>query len=238
MGTWGAGVFDDDTAVEIREAYLALLAGGATPDEATQAVLGARSDELADSDDGPVIWLALAATQWEYGAFGPQVLERALALLDRGDALRRWEEGGAPALHRRRVLRQLAAKLRRPLPRPRRPRKPKTLPPPPALSVEAPDGRAKATVYQLSAEAPSRERSQVICEIEAPSGRGGGHVAVLSCPWDAVQLKWIDADTLQITHPADALVVYPPPGLHNPKDHAYYSGRIIAVTYVVDPLHF
>lgn len=231
MGTYGAGIFQDDVAADVRAAFLEQLAAGVAPPEATRAVADMYGAALADSEDGPVVWLALAATQWEYGALDPRVRDRALAVIASGADLARWLD--SPLLGRRKaVLERLAVKLRSPAPRFRRPRRPKPMDVP-GRSVAAPNGQAVATVYALP---PHQElgqpRSQVILELETPSGRGGGHAAVFLCEWDAVGLRWTDSDSLEISFPAGTLYLDRRAPAGQPKGQVCFAGRSVAVSYV------
>jgi hypothetical protein len=65
---------------------------------------------------------------------------------------------------------------------------------------------------------------QVMVEFDMPDGSGGGGVFVADCAWDQVRLSWVDADTLQIEHPASARV-------SDRKDQAFLHGRVIKITY-------
>ena len=67
MGAWGPGLFSDDVACDVKEYYMNCLREEMSADEAEAAVVSYFGDELADSDDGPVVVLALADTAWRVG---------------------------------------------------------------------------------------------------------------------------------------------------------------------------
>ena len=48
------------------------------------------AEEIADVDDGPVFWLALAATQWEYGRLDTSVKSKALKVIEKNKDDHRW----------------------------------------------------------------------------------------------------------------------------------------------------
>lgn len=104
MGTWGAGIFEDDVALDVRDAMDDRLAAGLGLPEATEQTLADFAEELADSDDRPVIWLALAAIQLENGSLAASVRRHALEVIDRGDGLERWQDAGEQALSQRRHI--------------------------------------------------------------------------------------------------------------------------------------
>jgi hypothetical protein len=63
MGTWGAGIYDDDEALDARDSYREILSKGLDGAEATDRFLKTWKSAMKDSDDGPVIWFALAANR-------------------------------------------------------------------------------------------------------------------------------------------------------------------------------
>ena len=221
MSAYGAGLFHDDVAVDVRDEYLALLASGATDAAAFRTMLLEWKASIADYDDGPVFWLALAATQWEYGRLHPRSKTEALKVIDEGKDIDRWAESGL-VKRRQAVLAKLKKKLLAPLPKRRTPRLRADLEPP-SNSVTAPDGNAKATAWQFGTE-PGRPQSQVYVTIKVKQSEGGGCVFVASCELADIKLKWIDADTVRITYPKQAEV-------EQQDATSFYFGRTITVKY-------
>jgi hypothetical protein len=113
MSASGTGIFDDDVACDVRALYREQLKKGKTPAEATRAVLRDSKPALADAEDGPVIWLALAAIQCRYGCLEPRTKTKALAVIDDGSDVEQWRATGNPDLVRSRiaVLQRLRSKL-------------------------------------------------------------------------------------------------------------------------------
>jgi len=101
MGTWGTGLFSDDTACDVRDEYRDLIAAGASGEEATTLLLDSWKEILDDPDAGPVFWLALAVTQWKIGRLEESVKDKALVIIASGADLKRWEVD--PKLLRKRV---------------------------------------------------------------------------------------------------------------------------------------
>lgn len=135
MGTWDTGLFADDTALDVREAWEEAVRRGRDPLDVTVEVLGA----LGEGD--PVVWLALAETQWRWGRLEEAVRERVLGLVQTGEALGEW--AGTPwEAERHRVVKGLVRRLSGP-PRPFRPVRP-----PPPVAWPWPAGTLVA--YQLA----------------------------------------------------------------------------------------
>jgi len=117
MGAWGAKLYQDDIAEDVKGQFKDLLRRGKTTEEITKQMINDYSVEIGDSDDSPVFWFALADTQWNLGRLMPEVREQALELLDRGYDLARWqEENPKLAVIREKVLKELQQKLNSPQP--------------------------------------------------------------------------------------------------------------------------
>jgi hypothetical protein len=110
MGTWGAKLYENDTARDVRGLWKEKLQAGASAEEATAELC-----EQWGGDDDPVFWLALADQQWTWGGLIAEVQARALRVLDEGGDLALWTE--QPGRDQRaRVLRTLEKRLRSPPP--------------------------------------------------------------------------------------------------------------------------
>jgi hypothetical protein len=215
VGTWGAAIFSDDFARDIRDAYLGRLADGEKPAAASRAMIEEYGDD--DEDEGPIFWLALAATQWEYGALDAKVKRQALNILDGGGDSLAWTESGKNP-RRVAVLAALARKLRTPPPPLKRPRRPKAVEVP-SHSLASPDGKASATAFIIG------DLAQVM--ISVPHLGGGGGVFAATCKLDEIRLRWPDARTLEISYPAAARVE---PAIDDPNTF-YLRGFTIAVRF-------
>lgn len=214
MGTWGPGIFDDDLAQDVREDYLGRLAEGAKPAAASKAIV--MSYDRLDIDEAPVFWLALAATQWEYGALDPTVKRRALEVIARDDA-REWKGNKQRAA----ALAKLAAQLAKKPLKPKRPKRPKAPEIAFAAPVLSPDGTATAQVSEHSG------LTEVSIEIPQLGG-GGGVFAATCCPLDVVELRWHGNTKLEVRYPATANVSKEPIG---DPERFYLKGRTIELQF-------
>lgn len=117
MGTWGTKLYQDDVTEDVRYAYTELLRKGKTGEEATQELIDTFRDELADTDDAPLFWFALADTQWNIGRLQDTVKENALKFIDDGEDLKRWATASPSQYSQRKaVLAELKDKLSSPQP--------------------------------------------------------------------------------------------------------------------------
>lgn len=116
MGAWGPGLFQDDVAEDVRDGYRELVGDGLPGPAATDELMRRMADAIEDADDGPVFWIALAATQWKLGRLEDRVRNRALAAIRAGGDLARWEH-----VAERRRRSQVLSKLEQDLLSPPRP---------------------------------------------------------------------------------------------------------------------
>ena len=116
MGAWETAVFSDDTACDVRDNYVDLIGDGLSGVEATKKLLREWTRSLDDPDEGPVFWLALAATQWKNGRLEDLVQQRALNIIGSGTDLTRWDANSRDYKKRQMVLEKLRAQLTSPQP--------------------------------------------------------------------------------------------------------------------------
>lgn len=123
MGAWGTGIFQDDTACDIRDDYKDHLGNGLSGPEATARILREYKSTLDDPHEAPVLWLALAAAQWKLGRLEPTTLANALDVIDSGSDLKRWTPGTADFQKRRTALDKLRVQITSPQPEAKKVRK-------------------------------------------------------------------------------------------------------------------
>jgi hypothetical protein len=114
MGTWGTGLYADDTTSDVRDAWLKKLRLGVPGETATAEML----KDWGGADAEPLFWLALADTQWTWGRLEAHVHKRAQEVLAAGVDLERWE-GSKDRSARARVLAALGARLKKKPPPPK-----------------------------------------------------------------------------------------------------------------------
>ena len=79
-------MFANDVAANVRGAWRDAILEGAEPEDATRRLLDEFEDALADEDDAPLVWIALAAAQMETGRLQPEIRDRALSVIASGGA--------------------------------------------------------------------------------------------------------------------------------------------------------
>lgn len=113
MGAWGAGLFSDDTALDVKGDWEELYKRFGEPEQTTRELLA--NHDADDEDLGPVVVLALAMCQWKYGCLQPDIKARALKVVRSGAGLHLWED--PKDLARRKVVyTRVAETLQQPQP--------------------------------------------------------------------------------------------------------------------------
>lgn len=117
MGVWGPGLYQNDISEDVKKFFRDQLHRGKNSSQITQELVDSYKDALADSDDRPNFWFALADAQWDMGRLLPSVKEQALACLEDGGGLLGWEASPKKQLEKRKmVLEKLRQKLNSPQP--------------------------------------------------------------------------------------------------------------------------
>lgn len=116
MGVWGVNLYQDDVACDVKDEYINWLRVGYSNVDATNTIIENNMDFIEDEEDGPIFWFALADTQWRYGRLFDEIKEVALEYINSEVDLKRWEDDPKDYRKRKKVLEDLATKLKSPQP--------------------------------------------------------------------------------------------------------------------------
>lgn len=102
MGVWGFKIFQNDTALDVKDQYIILLKDGKTTEEANRLIVENNQDviELGDYDELE-FWMALAMLQWSYGRLDQEVKVKALKCLEGDWHQTQWKEESPKLLNKR-----------------------------------------------------------------------------------------------------------------------------------------
>lgn len=116
MGTWGAKLYENDLALDVKDRFDDLRKGK-TVQQITNELIDEYAGALDDIYCAPVFWFALADTQWDLGRLLPEVKKQALDWLNKGGDLPVWrKENPKLADKREKMLKDLQQKLSSPPP--------------------------------------------------------------------------------------------------------------------------
>ncbi len=127
MGAWGTGVFSDDFACDVREAYRDAIIAGLTASAAEEQVIAALACDGHDGIEASTFWIALGLAEHEVGRLSDATRERAIAAIDTEDNLRAFRDlldgdaqDAALLQARERALQTARATLLKPQPKPKK----------------------------------------------------------------------------------------------------------------------
>src|SRR5438552_6116314 len=115
MGAWGAALFADDDAADLRGDYRAYLADAQSDAGATDLAARDYDASLDRPGETTAFWLALASIQWRMGRLDPRVKAVCLAIIDNGIDLGKWADSPERG-KRAAVLASLRKMISSPLP--------------------------------------------------------------------------------------------------------------------------
>ena len=78
MGCWGYKLYDNDTALDVKEDFVKFLKQGMDCLSATKQLIKSNVGILLDEEECSIFWFALADTQWKYGILLDEVKEEAI----------------------------------------------------------------------------------------------------------------------------------------------------------------
>src|SRR5438552_3597830 len=115
MGAWGAALFADDDAADLRGDYRAYLADAQSDARATDLAARDYDADLDRPGETTAFWLALASIQWRMGRLDPRVKAVCLTIIDNAIDLEKWADSPDRG-KRAAVLAKLRATISSPLP--------------------------------------------------------------------------------------------------------------------------
>src|SRR5437016_12186835 len=92
MGAWGAALFADDDAADLRAEYRTYLAEAQSDAGATDLAARDYDASLERPGETTAFWLALASIQWRMGRLDPRVKAVCLTIIDNGIELEKWAD--------------------------------------------------------------------------------------------------------------------------------------------------
>lgn len=123
MGFWGSALYSNDCTTDVRDDYKKHLEDGLNNEQAFREIMNAYADHM-ETDEEPLVWYALADTQWNLGRLMPEVKEKAIWWIKHDGGMTFWEGSANHGSGWRKTLAKLAEKLNTPQPVEKRIKKP------------------------------------------------------------------------------------------------------------------
>ena len=125
MGTWGTGLYDNDTTSDVRDIYMQYLREQLSNMEAYKKTVEGFQGLIGDEDEEPLFWYALAETQWRMGRLTPDVKDKALYWIAKEGGGALWEDSGVNRTEWGETLKKLKITLESPIRSEKKIKKPK-----------------------------------------------------------------------------------------------------------------
>ena len=182
MGSWGTGLFSNDTAADLQEDLRDLLADGVSPVSATALLASDYGITAVAGSDANDFWLALAVSQHKVGHIDPEARACAIGVIDDPNELARWEPGD----RRKRsvVLQRAKNSLLTEPPSPKRLRK--------RARVDTALEAGQHVRYPIGADRPDI----VFRVLNIHQDRGGRYPVVVALDWDGFDVDSHEAHRL------------------------------------------
>ena len=117
MGMWGFELYQNDTALDVKDEFEELFNAGKNVQEITDKLTEDYKSIMGDIDEEPLFWLALADTQWNLGVLLPIVKEKALYWINKDSGILKYQAiDTMTKAKRKKTLDDLQAKLLLPHP--------------------------------------------------------------------------------------------------------------------------
>lgn len=110
MGAWGSSLYANDCSCDVRDTYMKFLEEQLSNEETYQRTLEKHHEYIGDEDE-PLLWYALADTQWKTGRLMPEVKQKALDWIEKGGGMTLWEESKSGGAGWKKTLEKLKKQL-------------------------------------------------------------------------------------------------------------------------------
>lgn len=223
MGTWSAAINGNDTFCDVYAAFFDLYNQGTSAAESSKQVLADYKEQFNDHDDKINALFGLALAQWETQSLEPEILSEVKQIIETEKDIQLWRELAADTktLNKRKAaLSRFLFKISKPRTKAKRRTKLKfdfhtnIL-----IRITAPD---QLKTFEVNEEFTNGEYIHTGSTLLWSSG--GGSVVYFNCRDKKVDAKWIDSQTLEITHDKDINFT-----IRN--DSVYFIGDKVTIVY-------
>lgn len=224
MGTWNTAINGNDTFLDIYQNFFDLYNQGQKPVEISKQLQEDFEDMFNDYDDRNNSLFGLALAQWETKSLDPTVFKQVKEIIEGGNDLEVWKGFNADEgtiKKRQAVLEKFLIKISTEKEKPKRRVRQKfdftTIE---LIKIAAPDNRK---IFEASEHYTNGVYVQTGSGISWSTG--GGSVFYFTGQGQFVTARWIDSQTLEVTHDKDIIFTK--------KDETfYYSGDQGNIIYI------
>jgi len=202
MGTWNTKISGNDTFQDIYQNFFDAYNQGQEPADISKQIQDDYAEMFEDSDDRNNSLFGLALAQWETKSLDLSVYKQVKEIIENGNDLEVWKGLGADEKslkQRKDVLDKFLSQLSTDREKPKRRVRPKFEFAYKELVNElAPDGKKTFTVHEHFTNGTYTQTGSMMSW-----GQGGGSILYFTGQGKYVSAKWLDSQTLEVTHDKD-----------------------------------
>ena len=202
MGTWNTKINGSDAFLDIYNNFFVLYNQGTDPKDASRQIQEDFSEMFHDHDDRNNSLFGLALAQWETKALDPGIFQQVKEIITSGNDLEVWSRLGADTKTvqtRKSILDKFLSKISAEKEKPKRRVKPKyEFTHKDLISITAPDGQKTFTLTEHFTNGVYTQTGSMLLW-----GSGGCSVLYFIGQGKHISAKWLDGQTLKVTHQQD-----------------------------------
>jgi len=227
MGTWNTKITGNDTTSDIYSNFFDLYNEGANPVDVSEKIKIDFQDYFNDSDDKNNSFFGLALAQWETKCLENNVLNTVKNIIEKGADIKLWLDLGADekAIKKReKELQKFLTQISTERPKAKRRVRPKfefTINE--LINEVAPD---KKKIFEMNEEFSNQKYIHTGCIMSWLSGGGSG-IAYFEGQGKQISAKWIDNQTLEITHEKGLVFT-------KKEEQSFFNGDEVIIRYKED----
>ena len=202
MGTWNTKINGNDTFLDIYQNYFTLYDQGQYPKDISKQIQEDFEDLFSNVEERNSSLFGLALAQWETKALDPEIFKQVKEIIDTGNDIKVWKGLGADdktLKQRQTVLDLFVAQLSTIKENPKRRTRPKCeFTDNELINVSAPDGKKTFTVSEYFSNGVYEQTGSLLSWEQ-----GGGSIFYFTAQAKSISAKWLDSQTLEVTHDKD-----------------------------------
>lgn len=224
MGTWNIKINGNDTFQDVYQVFFRLYNEGQNPVAISKQIQNDFAAAFSDHDDHNNCLFGLAMAQWETKSLDPEIFNQVREIIETGKDLDLWKELGADAetlQKRKKELHLFLIQISSERQKPKRRVKPKfEFEMIHLVKAIAPDN---LKTFEVNEEYVNKKYVHTSGLMMWESG-GGGSVLYFKELGKNISVRWLNAQTLEITHGKDI-------AFSMKKEGAYFRGDDVKVIY-------
>ncbi len=232
MGTWNNKINGNDTFQDIYQHFFDLYNQGQNPVEISKQIKDDFAEMFNDDDDRNNSLFGLASAQWETKSLDPTLFKRVREIIETDKDLEVWKGLGADEKtlqKRKKELEKFLNKISTEREKPKRRVRPKVeFTQVDLIKLMAPDNKKLFTVSEHFTNGVYQQTGSLMMWQPGVDkvfiNGGGGSVLYFTGQGKNVSAKWLDCQTLEVTHDKDIEFT-------KRDDRAYFCGDDIKVIY-------